>query len=55
MEELVADVQSGRFHSVLGDRLKARGTYREFIVYEAFQAYPEYVTESARAQSYILS
>jgi len=30
-------------HSVLGDREKARGTYREFIVYDSAQAYPEYV------------
>lgn len=31
------------YHSVLGDREKARGTYREFIVYDNDQAYPEYV------------
>jgi len=30
-------------HSVIGDREKARGTYREFIVFNADQAYPEYV------------
>jgi hypothetical protein len=29
--------------SVLGDRLKARGTYREFVVFDSCQAYPEYV------------
>jgi len=31
------------YDSVLGDREKARGTYREFIVYQNDQAYPEYV------------
>jgi len=31
------------FHSVLGDRVKARGTYREFVVFNNDQAYPEYV------------
>jgi hypothetical protein len=30
-------------HSVLGDRQKARGTYREFIVFDNDLAYPEYV------------
>ena len=39
----VSDVQSGGFHSVLGDREKARGTYREFVVYDQDQAYPEYL------------
>lgn len=30
-------------HSVLGDREKCRGTYREFIVFDRDQVYPEYV------------
>lgn len=30
-------------HSILGDREKCRGTYREFIVFDKDQAYPEYV------------
>jgi len=29
--------------SILGDREKCRGTYREFIVFDKDQAYPEYV------------
>eukprot|EP00932_Pfiesteria_piscicida_P016606 SRR837773.3522.p1 GENE.SRR837773.3522~~SRR837773.3522.p1 ORF type:complete len:268 (+),score=91.01 SRR837773.3522:99-806(+) len=32
-----------QYHSVLGDREKARGTYREFIIFEPQQVYPEYV------------
>eukprot|EP00928_Gymnodinium_smaydae_P075941 TRINITY_DN58966_c0_g1_i1.p1 TRINITY_DN58966_c0_g1~~TRINITY_DN58966_c0_g1_i1.p1 ORF type:complete len:506 (-),score=48.26 TRINITY_DN58966_c0_g1_i1:289-1806(-) len=32
-----------RCHSVLGDREKARGTYREFVVFEEERIYPEYV------------
>jgi len=40
---LVAQVQRGDYHSVIGDREKVRGTYREFIVYDNLQAYPEYV------------
>jgi len=30
-------------HSVLGDRERCRGTYREFIVFDQAQVYPEYV------------
>jgi len=33
----------GNYHAVLGDREKARGTYREFVVYDKDQVYPEYV------------
>jgi len=32
-----------KFHSVLGDREKARGTFREFVIFGNDQAYPEYV------------
>jgi len=32
-----------RFDSVLGDRQKARGTYREFVVFNSAQVFPEYV------------
>eukprot|EP00971_Amphidinium_carterae_P129485 2564589-Amphidinium_carterae.2 len=35
---------------VVGDREKARGTYREFIVYNSDQAYPEYVLIYRREQ-----
>jgi hypothetical protein len=31
------------FHSVLGDREKVRKTFREFIVYNTHQVYPEYI------------
>mmetsp|Transcript_84605 Transcript_84605/g.237947 ORF Transcript_84605/g.237947 Transcript_84605/m.237947 type:complete len:588 (+) Transcript_84605:1-1764(+) len=33
----------GKFHSVLGDRKKARGTFREFIVFDEEQVYPNYI------------
>lgn len=32
-----------RYNSTLGDREKVRGTYREFVVYDDNQAYPEYI------------
>eukprot|EP00933_Yihiella_yeosuensis_P033814 TRINITY_DN27448_c0_g1_i1.p1 TRINITY_DN27448_c0_g1~~TRINITY_DN27448_c0_g1_i1.p1 ORF type:complete len:984 (-),score=175.77 TRINITY_DN27448_c0_g1_i1:70-3021(-) len=34
---------SGEYHSVVGDREKAVGTYREFIIFDEGSIYPEYV------------
>lgn len=42
-DALVASCTGGSFHSVLGDREKIRGTYREIIVYDENQAYPAYI------------
>jgi len=39
------------YHSVLGDREKIRGTYKEFIIYDKDQAYPEYVIIYRRSQT----
>eukprot|EP00927_Polykrikos_kofoidii_P077970 TRINITY_DN74851_c0_g1_i1.p1 TRINITY_DN74851_c0_g1~~TRINITY_DN74851_c0_g1_i1.p1 ORF type:complete len:1591 (-),score=283.88 TRINITY_DN74851_c0_g1_i1:245-4540(-) len=36
-------VKAGRFDSTLGDREKSVNTYREFVVYNLDQVYPEYV------------
>mmetsp|Transcript_7267 Transcript_7267/g.20133 ORF Transcript_7267/g.20133 Transcript_7267/m.20133 type:complete len:844 (-) Transcript_7267:62-2593(-) len=33
----------GGHHSVLGDREKVRQTFREFVVFDGHQAYPEYI------------
>eukprot|EP00930_Biecheleria_cincta_P034067 TRINITY_DN23579_c0_g1_i1.p1 TRINITY_DN23579_c0_g1~~TRINITY_DN23579_c0_g1_i1.p1 ORF type:complete len:1230 (+),score=249.26 TRINITY_DN23579_c0_g1_i1:30-3719(+) len=33
----------GDYNSVLGDRIKSRGTYREFVVYDHFQVYPHFI------------
>jgi len=33
----------GKFHSVLGDRRKCRGTFREFVVFDEDQVYPNYI------------
>ncbi|CAK0876861.1 unnamed protein product [Prorocentrum cordatum] len=33
----------GRFHSVLGDRKKARNTFREFVVFDKEQMYPNWI------------
>lgn len=44
-DALVQSCLSGPYHSVLGDREKARGTYREFIVYDNEAVYPAYILE----------
>jgi hypothetical protein len=38
-----AEVNPERYHSVCGDREKCRGTFREIMVYDSAQVYPEYV------------
>lgn len=41
-------LRSGSYDTVLGDREAARGTYREFIVYDEGLIYPEYVVQYRR-------
>ena len=43
VDGLVASCTKGGFNSVMGDREKCRGTFREFIVYDNDQVYPEYI------------
>eukprot|EP00811_Abedinium_folium_P031683 NODE_5174_length_1800_cov_13.518231.p1 GENE.NODE_5174_length_1800_cov_13.518231~~NODE_5174_length_1800_cov_13.518231.p1 ORF type:complete len:513 (+),score=134.83 NODE_5174_length_1800_cov_13.518231:96-1634(+) len=38
----------GRFHAVLGDRIKCRGTFREFVVFDEEQVYPNYIVTYKR-------
>ena len=41
-EDLRAQVLHGVYDSVLGDREKVRGTFKEYVVYDADQVYPAY-------------
>merc|ERR1711957_444561 len=41
--KLVQDVLKGSYDCVLGDREKCRGTFKEIVVYESAQAFPEYL------------
>lgn len=44
VQDLVDSILSNKtHHSIMGDREKCRGTYREFIVFDSRQVYPEYV------------
>eukprot|EP00397_Hematodinium_sp_SG-2012_P033360 GEMP01035633.1.p1 GENE.GEMP01035633.1~~GEMP01035633.1.p1 ORF type:complete len:456 (+),score=84.90 GEMP01035633.1:171-1538(+) len=42
-DELSNSCSLGKYHSVLGDREKIRGTFREFVVFDSDQAYPEFI------------
>mmetsp|Transcript_69399 Transcript_69399/g.137209 ORF Transcript_69399/g.137209 Transcript_69399/m.137209 type:complete len:717 (-) Transcript_69399:122-2272(-) len=42
-EDAIKSYESGEFDSTCGDRAKSVGTFREFVVYDSDQLYPEYV------------
>lgn len=42
-KQLTSKCLSGEYDSVLGDREKCRGTYKEFIVFDDDQIYPEFL------------
>jgi hypothetical protein len=42
-QELANNCLRGQYHSVVGDREKCRGTFREYVVYDNDQAYPEFI------------
>lgn len=44
-------IKSNMYESVMGDREAAVGTYREFVVYDKAQAYPEYIIHYKRLAS----
>lgn len=43
VKELTEALEAGDKHSIVGDREKARGTFREFIVRDPKQVYPAFV------------
>jgi len=49
-DELQASCVSGGFHSILGDREKIRGTYREIIVFNEDLVYPGYICRYSRVK-----
>lgn len=42
-DKLEAACTGGAYHCVLGDRVKARGTYREYVIYDHYQVYPQFI------------
>lgn len=47
-EDLVCSCVEGPFDCVLGDREKCRGTFKEFVLYDSEDVYPEYIIEYRR-------
>jgi len=47
-EELVQSVTEGPYDTILGDREKCKGTYREFVIFDTEDVYPEYLIEYKR-------
>jgi len=47
-DELQKSCLDGQYESVLGDRVKIRGTFREIIVYSDDNVYPEYIIKYER-------
>merc|ERR1712008_280457 len=47
-EELVHHCVEGTFDCVLGDREKCKGTFREFVLFDSEDVYPEYIIEYRR-------
>mmetsp|Transcript_75801 Transcript_75801/g.190665 ORF Transcript_75801/g.190665 Transcript_75801/m.190665 type:complete len:366 (-) Transcript_75801:158-1255(-) len=50
-QKLQDAVLSGSFHSILGDREKCRGTFKEYVIFDADQVYVEYALFYQRSYS----
>lgn len=42
-DQLTSDCVEGPYDSILGDRVKTSNTYREFIIFDTEDVYPEYI------------
>ena len=47
-QALTDSVTKGNFDSILGDREKCRGTYKEYVIFDADQVYVEYILHYRR-------
>lgn len=45
---LCNQIERSDYHSILGDRTVSRGTYREFVIFDNDQCYPEYLVKYRR-------
>lgn len=50
-QALTDAVTKGQYDSILGDREKCRGTYREYVLFDADQIYVEYILKYKRVYS----
>jgi len=49
-EGLMAECTEGVYDCILGDRIKTSGTYREFVVFDTENVYPEYIIKYKRGE-----
>eukprot|EP00930_Biecheleria_cincta_P088657 TRINITY_DN7790_c0_g1_i1.p1 TRINITY_DN7790_c0_g1~~TRINITY_DN7790_c0_g1_i1.p1 ORF type:complete len:497 (-),score=62.48 TRINITY_DN7790_c0_g1_i1:44-1534(-) len=49
-DELTRDCVEGDYDLIIGDRIKTSGTYREFIVFDTENVYPEYIVKYKRGE-----
>eukprot|EP00929_Paragymnodinium_shiwhaense_P053495 TRINITY_DN26776_c0_g1_i1.p1 TRINITY_DN26776_c0_g1~~TRINITY_DN26776_c0_g1_i1.p1 ORF type:complete len:503 (+),score=107.62 TRINITY_DN26776_c0_g1_i1:133-1641(+) len=49
-DELTKDCVEGPYDCIVGDRKKVSGTYREFIVFDTENVYPEYILKYKRGE-----
>jgi hypothetical protein len=49
-KQLTSDCVEGPYDTILGDRVKARNTYREFVAYDSEDVYPEYIVTYKRGR-----
>jgi len=45
------DCHSGLYHSILGDRRDCRGTFREFVIFDEDQVYPNFIVTYRRSMA----
>lgn len=49
-DALTRECTQGESDCILGDRIKISGTYREFIVFDTENVYPEYIVKYKRGE-----
>jgi len=49
-EQLTKDCTEGDYECIIGDRLKTSGTYREFVIFDTENVYPEYILRYERGE-----
>jgi len=51
-DELTKSCTEGDFDCIVGDRKKLSGTYREFVIFDTENVYPEYIIEYQRGEMF---
>merc|ERR1712050_441658 len=49
-DALTRDCMEGAYDCIVGDRVKVSGTYREFVIFDTENVYPEFVLRYKRGE-----